>query len=83
MMQLQQGGGGAEVVIHATSRRSSYNPRCCNPQSWELRRSAAGAAKACRSCKGWPLVLQKPGDNATTPHHLSCKDRPQVLQDTN
>jgi hypothetical protein len=70
MMQLQQGGGGAEVVIHVTSRRSSYNPRHqrCKGRSLVLQPLVVGAAKVGRrSCKGLLQVMQPPSPELQRP----------------
>jgi hypothetical protein len=76
MTQLQQGGGGAEAAIHATSRGRSCNPRhrSCKSRPPVLQTAVAGAAKAVRSCCIlWPPMLQ-------TTRGRSCKGRPELLQ---
>lgn len=82
MTQLQQGGGGTEAAIHATSRGWSCNPRhrSCKSRPPVLQTAVAGAAKAVRSCCIlWPPTLQTAVARAAKASR-SCKRWPAVLQ---
>lgn len=76
MTQLHQGGGGAEEVIHATSRGSS-----CKGRPPVLQPHVTGAAKADRRCfKSQAAVLQHLVAGAARAGRRSCKGWLLVLQ---